>query len=164
MENPLPADANQHGIGNCSLVAALASMAYIYPDFIKSLIQDNGDKTYTVSMFDPQGKPIKVCVSSKFLAGQSEEMFCCTGKDNKATWATVLEKAIMKWNYIFNVNKNTGGIGSEHVPPVVYGRWLQFRFCSWKTYCMAVATCCDDFFDGRKACDRWIQQGRFGGS
>ena len=125
---PLPADANQHGIGNCSLVAALASMAYIYPDFIKSLIQDNGDKTYTVSMFDPQGKPIKVCVSSKFLAGQNGEMFCCTGKDNKATWATVLEKAIMKWNYIFEVNKNTGGIGSEHVPPLFTGDGYSFGF------------------------------------
>ena len=55
---PVPADINQHGIGDCSALAVLAEMAYLFPDFIKSIVSDHGDGTYTVAMYDPQGKPV----------------------------------------------------------------------------------------------------------
>ncbi|MFV0418133.1 MAG: C2 family cysteine protease [Dysgonomonas sp.] len=125
---PLPADVNQHAIGNCGGVAALASMAYIYPDFVKSLIKDNGNKTYTVSMFDPQGKPVDVTVTSKFLTGNGTNIDAASGKNNTATWSTVLEKAVMKWNCIYKVNTDIGGIGSEHVPPLFTGDGNSFAF------------------------------------
>ncbi len=126
---PLPADINQHAIGDCSALAIFASMAYIYPDFVKSLIKDNGDNTYTVSMFDPQGLPITVTLSSKFLAeSDGVTLGAVSGKYNKATWATVLEKAIMKWNSIYQVNTDIGGIGSEHVAPLFTGNGDSFAF------------------------------------
>ena len=127
--DPLPADVNQHGIGNCCALAIFGSFAYLYPDFIKDIITDNGDGTFTVDMFDPMGQPVQVCVNSMFLADGNGNMQCCTGKgDNKATWSTVLEKAMMKWQAIYKCNENVGGIGSEHVAPLFTGEGNSFAF------------------------------------
>lgn len=126
---PVPADINQHDIGDCGGIAALASMAYLYPDFIKSIITDNGDKTYTIDMFDPQGKAVKLTVSSTFLVRKDNKRIAAvSSKSDKACWSTILEKAIMKYNVIYKVNPDIGGIGSEHVPPLFTGDGGSFAF------------------------------------
>lgn len=125
---PNPADVNQHGIGDCSALAIFASFSYLYPNFVKSLITDNGDQTYTVAMFDPQGNAVDVRLSSKFLADNNGNIGAVTGKNNAITWATILEKAIMKWNYIYQVNPDIGGIGSEHATPLFTGNGESFAF------------------------------------
>ena len=126
---PVPTDINQHDIGDCGGIAALASMAYLYPDFIKSIIKDNGDKTYTIDMFDPQGKAVKLTVSSTFLVRKDNKRIAAvSSKSDKACWSTILEKAIMKYNVIYKVNPDIGGIGSEHVPPLFTGDGGSFAF------------------------------------
>ena len=124
-KNPLPVDINQHGIGDCSALAVFAEIAYLFPDFIKSIITDNGDGTYTVAMFDPQGKPVSVTIQSTFL-GDNNGIGATSSKDGKANWGTVLEKAIMKWNKIYQVNPDISGIGSEHVAPLFTGEGNSF--------------------------------------
>ena len=89
---PSPADVNQRGISDCCAVAVLASFAYIYPEFIKAIITDNGDNTFTVAMFDPQGKPVDVTVSSVFLADANGTIQAAAGKNAVACWSTVLER------------------------------------------------------------------------
>lgn len=103
---PVPADVNQHSIGDCSMLAAFASLAYHYPEFIMSIIKDNGDSTFDVKMYDPKGKPITVTLSARFLANANGAWQCVTGKNGKLTWATLLEKAIMKWNMVYK-SKNS---------------------------------------------------------
>lgn len=128
-EDPIPADINQHNIGDCGGIAALASMAYLYPDFIKSIITDNGDKTYTVDMFDPQGIPLKVTLSSAFLITKdSGNIAAVSGKRDQACWSTLLEKAIIKYNAIYAVDTEIGGIGSHVVPPLFTGEGESFGF------------------------------------
>jgi len=124
---PMPADINQHAIGNCNGLTAMASMAYLAPGFVKNLITDNGDRTYTIKMFDPQGKRITVTVDNKFLSSSSG-IQACSGKNGVATWATILEKAIMKYNVIYKANPDIGGIGSEHVTPLFTGEGNSFSF------------------------------------
>ena len=124
---PLPADVNQHGVGDCSALAAFAQMAYMYPDFIKHIITDHKDGTYTVAMFDPQGKPVDVRIQSTFL-GDDKELGACTGKNNVATWATVMEKAIMKWNKIYQVNPDISGIDARAVTPLFTGDGKSFWY------------------------------------
>lgn len=126
--SPAPADVNQHAIGDCSACAVFASFAYLYPDFIKAIITDNGDKTYTVAMFDPQGNPVDVTVTSKFLADAGGTIGAVTGKSNVPTWSTVLEKAMMKWQKVYKVNEDIGGIGTEHVAPLFTGNGDSFAF------------------------------------
>lgn len=108
---PSPADVNQHSISDCSMLAAFASLAYIYPDFIQSIITQNepdanGNISFDVKMFDPKGDPIVVTVGDRFLAGADGAWKCVTGKNNKITWATVMEKAIMKWNLVYRRKKD----------------------------------------------------------
>lgn len=124
---PLPADVNQHAIGDCSLCADLASLAYIYPDFIKSIIKDNGDGTYIVDMFDPEGNKIKVAVRNTFLCDRNGTIGQVTGKNNVPTWATILEKAVIKWQTVFRVD-NIEGIGSEFALPLFTGNGESFAF------------------------------------
>lgn len=125
---PSPADVNQHAIGDCCAVAVLASFAYVHPGFVKALITDNGDETYTVAMFDPQGKPVDVAVSSMFLADAGGTIQAASGKNNVACWSTILEKAIMKWNHIYQVNPDINGIGTELVAPLFTGNGSSFAF------------------------------------
>ena len=127
--SPLPADVNQHSIGDCCALAVFASYAYLYPEFIKSIITANSDKSYTVKMYDPQGKPVEVCVSNKFMCDENGNVGQVTGKNNVITWATVLEKAMMKWQAIYNVD-GIEGIGTEHASPLFTGNGDSFAFSS----------------------------------
>lgn len=125
--DPVPADVNQHGIANCCALAIFAEMAYLFPDFIKSIITDHDDGTYTVAMFDPQGQPVSVRIQSTFL-GDDRGIRAVSGKKGEATWATVLEKAIMKWNYIYQVNPDISYISSERVAPLFTGEGNSFAY------------------------------------
>jgi hypothetical protein len=126
--DPRPADINQHAIGDCGGIAALAAMAYVVPDYVKSLIIDNGDQTYDISMYDPKGDPVTVVVDSEFLADGNGNLAALSGKNGVATWSTLLEKAVMKWNVRFGANRNIEGIGGEHVTPLFTGNGESFAF------------------------------------
>ena len=129
-KNPVPADVNQHSIGDCCALAVFASFAYLYPDFIKSIITNNGDNTYTVKMYDPQGKPVDVCVSNKILCDDNGNIGQATGKNNAVTWATIMEKALIKWQTLYKVNEGVEGIGTEHAAPLFTGDGDSFGFSS----------------------------------
>ncbi len=125
---PSPADINQHNIGDCGGISALASLAYLAPDFIVGIINDNGDGTYNVAMFDPQGEPVTVVVDSEFLADSDGNLAAVSGKNSVATWSTILEKAIMKYNVIYEADATIEGIGSENVLPLFTGNGSSFAF------------------------------------
>ena len=118
---PTPADINQHAIGNCDGDTAFASMAYLNPAFIKSLITDNHNDTYSVAMYDPLAKRISITVDNQFLVDDGGTIGAVSGKNNVADWATVLEKATMKYVKVFPVVDDIGGISSEHQTPMFTG-------------------------------------------
>ena len=124
--SPEPADVNQHGIGDCCMCAVFASFAYIYPEWIKTIIHKNGNN-YTVNMFDPQGNAIDVVVDNKMLDSQ------VTGKNGKYDWASVMEKALMKWETRFKCNR-IGGIGTEHAAPPFTGNGNSYSFSPDKLF------------------------------
>lgn len=118
--DPQPADINQHAIGDCCMCAVLAAFAYHYPDFIKNIITSPGSGRYTVKMYDPAGEPVDVTVDNKILCDNNSNVVQLTGKNNAITWGTIIEKAIMKWQSIYNCN-GIEGIGTEHVAPLLTG-------------------------------------------
>lgn len=124
--SPVPADVNQTNIGDCCMCAVFASFAYIYPDWIKTIIHKSGNN-YTVNMFDPKGNPIDVVVDNKMLSSQ------VTGKNGKFCWSSILEKALMKWETCFKCNK-IGGIGTEHAAPPFTGNGSSYSFSPDKLY------------------------------
>ena len=124
--SPVPADVNQHGIGDCCMCAVFASFAYIYPEWIRSIIEQNGNN-YTVHMFDPMGNPVDVVVDNKVLCNSDNDIFQLSGKNGKYNWATIMEKALMKWETCFKCNK-IGGIGTEHAAPPFTGNGDSYSF------------------------------------
>ena len=125
--SPVPADINQHGIGDCSMCAVFASFAYIYPEWIKTIIVPNNSNTlFTIHMFDPMGNPIDVIVDNKMYSQQ------VTGKNGVFCWTSIMEKALMKWETRFRCNK-IGGIGTEHAAPPFTGNGTSYSF-NWGDY------------------------------
>lgn len=82
---------------------------------------------YPLWSSDPQGKPVDVRVQSTFL-GNDKELGACTGKNNVVTWSTVMEKAIMKWNKIYQVNPDIAGIDARAAVPLFTGDGTSFWY------------------------------------
>ena len=125
--DPLPADVNQHLIGDCCACAVMASMAYLFPGYIKNIIQDNGNSTWTVTLYDPQGEPVEVGVDNYFVADGSK-VGASSGKSDQVTWSTVLEKALIKWYQVYRGTSDIGGIGTEYVSAIFTGNGSSFAF------------------------------------
>lgn len=125
--SPMPADVNQHAIGNCCMCAVLASFAYLYPEWIKSIITQESSTVYLVKMFDPKGNPVDVRVTNKLLCNSGGGCAQLSGKAGKFTWATILEKALFKWESCFKCN-GIGGIGTEHAAPPFTGCGESYSF------------------------------------
>lgn len=128
--DPKPADVNQHAIGDCCACAVMASIAYLYPKFIKKIVKDNGNSTFTISLYDPKGKEVEVGVSNSFVADGSGKLGAASGKNDQVTWATVLEKAVIKWKQVYGGSSDIGGIGTEYVSAIFTGNGSSFAFGS----------------------------------
>ena len=123
---PYPADCNQHSIGDCNTISTLATMAYLYPRFIQSIITQVSDKEFQVKMFDPDGNRIIVGVDNQILLTNDSYIAQVTGKSNRLTWATILEKAIMKWLTVYRPGAQLGGFGAEGMTPLFTGDGRSF--------------------------------------
>ncbi|GHU98191.1 hypothetical protein FACS1894159_00310 [Bacteroidia bacterium] len=127
--DPIPSDVIQHSIGNCALIASFASLAYQAPGYIKSIITNNGNGTFTVMLYTAQGdRRIPVSVNSTFISSTGSNLISIYGRSG-ATWGSVLEKAVEKWNSVYNVwGPVLSGIGSEHVMSLFTGSGHSFAF------------------------------------
>lgn len=131
--DPSPADCNQTVIGDCAGISVLASIAYMYPDYLKHIIKDNGDNTYSVSLYDTDGNPVVVTVSNKVLCQSNGVIAQVTGKNSVPTWATVMEKALMKWESIYQV-EDIVGIRQEACAAIITGNGDSFAFAANALY------------------------------
>lgn len=129
--NPQPADVNQHLIGDCCACAVMASLAYHFPGYIKHIIKDHGNSTYTVTLYDPKGNTVEVGVDNYFVADGSK-VGAASGKGDQVTWATVLEKAMIKWKQVYGGTSDVGGIGTEYVAAIFTGNGSSFAFSTGK--------------------------------
>ena len=116
---PSPADVVQHTISNCCFLAVLGSLAQSYPEFIKNIITYNSDNTYTVKMYDPMGNQLDVCVTPSFYYTAANKVGGVTGNNGVHTWASILEKALMKYETVFNCDPIAGINPSPSLAPFV---------------------------------------------
>jgi hypothetical protein len=89
---PTAGDVNQGSLGDCWLLAALASVADGDPDRIATMITDDGDGTYTVTI-----DGIEVTVDDEFPVTAHGAPVYATGQhwtEPTALWPLVLEKAV----------------------------------------------------------------------
>ncbi len=108
---PSPHDVNQSGVGDCYLDALLGSLAAQNPDFVKNMVRDNGDGTYTVRLFAPNGEPVDVTVNSDVPLDSKGDLVGVRGPNNQANWASIIEKAFAKYNDEFHIVGQSGHTG-----------------------------------------------------
>lgn len=121
--NPSPEDINQHGLVDCGLTSVMAGLAYENPKFIKKIIVDHEDGTFSVTLRDPKGEPVTVRVDSKFLADSNGLLQAGGPNYTTPSWATVLEKAVMKYNDVYKLDSDPGlgGVPSYVAAPIFSG-------------------------------------------
>lgn len=94
-------DAVQGAIGDCYLIAAMASIAHSHPEAIRRAIRNNGDGTFTVTLFErpqPRGRtrPVKVTVDGRLPQTWTSLAYAHSPEDSEL-WPALLEKAYAKW-------------------------------------------------------------------
>ena len=108
VEDPLyrygihPDDVSQGALNDCFFVSTLAALANLDPDIIRDAIVDNGDGTYTVTLYE-DGEPVEVTVTGDvpILEYYDEEMGVwrrssrppSAGDGDGEVWVRVLEQA-----------------------------------------------------------------------
>lgn len=90
---PTSADPRQGGIGDCYLIAATLDVALDQPGLIASMFTDNGNGTYGVRMYAPDGSPLYFTVNDQLPNGGRT-----AGTASGAQWVTLLEKAFVAWD------------------------------------------------------------------
>lgn len=124
--DPVMADVNHKSYNDCNTLSVLASLAFQYPEFIKSIVHQESPESFRVDMFDPSGNPIVVRVGNRFPVTYEGEPALSVGKDNKPNWSTIMEKAIMKWIKLYQHVSNFEGCNSEWVAPMFTGDGRSF--------------------------------------
>jgi hypothetical protein len=109
--SPSPQDIDQHDVGDCFFDATLGSLAAQDPDFVKKMVHDNGDGTYTVHLFTPEGAPVDVTVNNQVPLASDGSLAGVGGPNNQANWASIIEKAFAKYNDVFHITGNVAHSG-----------------------------------------------------
>lgn len=141
---PVVSDVNQKSFSDCNFVSVLTDMAYLYPDFIQSILRQEKDGTFLVKMFDPVGNPITVAVGNQFPYKGKVSYYCC-GQDGNPTWATVLEIAAIKYVEAYQMIREVSGCNAEYMTPMFTGDGrsicIQPRKLSQQDLTRVITTC-----------------------
>jgi hypothetical protein len=121
---PVLADIQKEGMIQTNALGVLKDMACMYPGFIKSVIHQEAPDSFRVDMFDPDGNPIRVCVSNRFP--QIDKQIFSTGENGTYNWLSILEKAIMKWLNVYNNQMPIAFYSAEWITPMLTGDGRSF--------------------------------------
>lgn len=100
-------DITQGGVSDCALLSALQAVVNIAPDFIKSMIVENPNNTYSVRFFN-KGEPHWVTVDGNV---------CSYGENSaNSSWAAIVERANVAFEatYMNDIN-NYSSLGGGHI-------------------------------------------------
>lgn len=77
---------SQNGVNDCWFLASLGATANANPEFVRKQIHDNGDGTYTVTLYD-HGEPVQITVNGTFNPAGAQS------PQDDPNWASIYEKA-----------------------------------------------------------------------
>ncbi|ABX05491.1 MAG TPA: WXG100 family type VII secretion target [Herpetosiphon sp.] len=112
-------DVKQGQLGDCYLMAGTAAIANTRPDIIRNAIRDNGDGTYTVTLYPEEGvsgffgmrSKVEVTVTNEFVHSKgSGALGYAQLSDEFEIWPMLVEKAYAqhKGGYANIVSGNAG--------------------------------------------------------
>lgn len=91
-------DVAQRRYGDCSLMSSLAAIAQSDPNYIRNMIRENEDGTYSVRFYDSEGNPYwSPSVEASFPVQEgpcgTEFNKAAVSSDNEELWPSIIEKA-----------------------------------------------------------------------
>jgi hypothetical protein len=118
--DPAIEDVRQGGIGDCYLLAAIASVVKTKPEHFISHMVDNLDGTVTVKMYENDGTPVNISINKSVVGEHYAE---------GALWVKLLEKAYAAAGYsgsavlpermnkasYENIEGGSGGVALTHL-------------------------------------------------
>ncbi len=90
-------DVRQGYVGDCSMMATIASVASLNPNFIRDAIKDNHNNTYTVRLYDSHGKAEYVTVDGELFRKTDGTPVYAHGSQIYEIWPAIIEKAYARW-------------------------------------------------------------------
>lgn len=128
-------DVRQGALGDCYFLAVLASIARVRPDFIRSMVRDNGNGSYTVTFHTEQGlsglfgsrSGQTVTVDNQFWASSGNPIYAGSGDRGAGgpeLWVMIIEKA---WAQLHGGYGNiTGGNVDDDAREAVTGQEAEY--------------------------------------
>jgi hypothetical protein len=107
-----PEDVKQGALGDCNLLAPAAAVAFAGPSKIRSLITDNGDDTYNVTLYyrdhfwTDLTAHVFTVTSSFYVDDDGNPLYAKagdTGPDGPELWVMLIEKAFAKYKGSYEV-------------------------------------------------------------
>lgn len=112
-----PDDVSQGRLGNCYFLAALASIARQSPELIRQNITYEGNQTYSVTFYDPDGNPVKITVDSDLpVDDKGNLVYAQTGAGGSELWVALYEKAYAQYRDGYPTTE--GGLPGEAVSTI----------------------------------------------
>jgi hypothetical protein len=112
---PSGSQVDQGGLGDCWFMSSLAALADKDPAAIERMVHDNGNGTYSVTLF-VDGAWQSIQVDNTILMNGDHPQFAGDGNNNdKALWPLIIEKAAIKaygGDYLA-LNAGTGAMSME---------------------------------------------------
>lgn len=90
-------DVTQKYLGDCYLIAAMASVAHTRPDLVEKAFHKRTDGTYDVTLYEPKGSKwvaTKVHIDADLPHNDWYHLQYASGRDEKELWPALLEKAV----------------------------------------------------------------------
>lgn len=94
VKRPKADDVVQGALGDCWAMSGLAAFAETKPEVIRNAIEDNGDGTYTVTLYNLEGERVETTVDNEFAASAYDQDGQLFAQAESALWASVMEKAM----------------------------------------------------------------------
>lgn len=138
-------DINQGGLGDCYYLTAIGCMVHRHPNFIKSMIKDNGDGTVTVRFYDRTNSErfykIRKPIPSKNVQCQN------------CLWIQLLEKAYVAFkseqkSKDYDYDNINGGLSHKALRDITGKTSTEHGLISWKSSGSHYIP--EDKYDGRK--------------
>lgn len=86
-------DIDQGSVGSCYFLARLSALAKTHPQFIRDMVTDLGDGTYSVRFYHTDGTPRYVRVDGDLWVNGSDKPIYADLTPDGAVWVAIVEKA-----------------------------------------------------------------------
>lgn len=139
-------DIRQGAIGDCYFLTVIAALAHHRPEFIREMIQDHKDGTYSVRFYEEKNSklsPVYIRVDAKLIRSKKNKSSHYAGYTIKNSdtnkhdevgigfWVALVEKAYVKFKDGENYTQINGGLGFQAMTNITGKKARYYSDTTW---------------------------------